>query len=245
MTTKKSKEWALSKIKKCLALFAKGSGNEATTALRQAQALMHEYGISNEDVQLSDINEAYVDIGLGFKKPPQWRSNLAGVSARIFDCRILLSYYHHINSKGLVEKVKRVRFIGIETNAELAAYTYEVLARQLTRDRKRYLKSLHASCSLATRRRRADLFADNWVQAVIDLIIEFAQQESSLNLIDAYISQKYQETIPVVYAQKSNNKRDDSARRAGIKAGRNAQLHHAMRQHQEEQLALSFEGARS
>ncbi|AWM80319.1 replicative DNA helicase [Gammaproteobacteria bacterium ESL0073] len=55
----------------------------------------------------------------------------------------------------------------------------------------------------------------------------------------------YLQLIAASGHKENRNTEVSAISRAGIKAGRNAQLHHAMRQHQEEQLALSFEGARS
>lgn len=47
----------LEKIKKCLALSKSANEHEAAQALKQMQALMREYGISDADVALSDIKQ--------------------------------------------------------------------------------------------------------------------------------------------------------------------------------------------
>lgn len=237
----KDRDWALNKIKKCLALFAKSTGNEANTALRQAKALMQKYGIDEADPKLNNISESFVIIGKGSKNPPQWQSHLAGVCARAFDCRTIMFNKYDYTRKGNLENIKCIRFIGIEPSSEIATYTFEVLARQLKSDRKKYLKTLHSNCSLTTRRRRADLFADNWVNAVIGLVMDFAQNHQALNMIDAYV-EKYYDTTPIKYAEKTKDKRYDSARIAGYVAGNNAHLSHAMKHTSEEQLSLSFEG---
>lgn len=51
------KNKAIEKIKKCLALGKSANEHEAAQALKQAQALMREYGISDADVALSDIKK--------------------------------------------------------------------------------------------------------------------------------------------------------------------------------------------
>ena len=47
-------ERVIRKIKRCLALSASSNETEAATAMRQAQALMREYRLTELDVQLSD-----------------------------------------------------------------------------------------------------------------------------------------------------------------------------------------------
>ena len=53
----KKLERAIRKIKHCLALAQSANENEAATALRQAQALMREYRLTEMDVKLSDVGE--------------------------------------------------------------------------------------------------------------------------------------------------------------------------------------------
>ncbi len=51
------KERILEKIKKCLALSKSANEHEAAQALKQAQALMREYGITDIEVELSAVTE--------------------------------------------------------------------------------------------------------------------------------------------------------------------------------------------
>ena len=50
-------ERVIRKIKRCLALSKSSNENEAATAMRQAQALMREYRLTELDVRLSDVDE--------------------------------------------------------------------------------------------------------------------------------------------------------------------------------------------
>lgn len=223
---RKDRDWVLNKVKKCLALAAKASGNEAETALRQAKALMEQYDLSETDLELSDIKETVLATGKTRKNPPQWQSHLAGVCAKAFNCRIL--FFNGLDfKKGMISHVKKVKFIGIDINAELASYAFTVLQRQLKKDRRNYLNSLSSLCSLTTRRRRADLFADSWVKAIYSLVNKFAQNHEQLNLIDAYMAEYY-ETIDIEYSEKTKDKRYTCAKEAGYKSGKNAQLHPAV-----------------
>lgn len=102
--TLKNKDWALDKIKKCLALFAKSTGNEAETALRQAKALMEKYGLSDADVKISHITQTTIDAGKGSRNPPLWQTNLSGLCAKIFNCKRIISYRLDYNKNGILER---------------------------------------------------------------------------------------------------------------------------------------------
>lgn len=53
-----TRDEALQKIKKCLALAASPEQHEAAAAMRQAQKLMQQFGLSEVDVSLADVSEA-------------------------------------------------------------------------------------------------------------------------------------------------------------------------------------------
>lgn len=237
---RKDKDWALKRIKKCLALYSKASGNEADTAMRQAISLMQQYSISETEVQLSDVQESHVTIGKARGNPPQWQASLAAICAQAFNCRLIFCKDLEFNNSTIIQ-VKKVCFIGVDMDAELASYTFTVLQRQLKVDRKNYLKSLSPLCNLTTRRRRADLFADNWVKAIFSLIHEFAKNQSHLTMVDAYITEYY-ETEPIEFSAKTKNKRYDCAKQAGYSAGKNVKIHRPMTKDNNEQLCLGMEG---
>ena len=52
-----TRDEALDKIKKCLALAASPEAHEAAAALRQAQKLMAQFGLTEADVTLADVAE--------------------------------------------------------------------------------------------------------------------------------------------------------------------------------------------
>ena len=52
------KKTALAKIKKCLARAKSANEHEAAQALKQAQALMREFEVTEQDVEWSQVNEA-------------------------------------------------------------------------------------------------------------------------------------------------------------------------------------------
>ncbi|WP_375139129.1 DUF2786 domain-containing protein [Pseudomonas entomophila] len=81
-------ERVIRKIKRCLALSASSNETEATTAMRQAQALMREYRLTEVDVRLSDVGE--VDSKeYRITRRPTWDRQLSAIVARAFGVRPL------------------------------------------------------------------------------------------------------------------------------------------------------------
>ncbi len=82
-----NREEAILKIKKCLALAKSANENEAAIALRQAQALMREFQI---DPDLLDIVEASCE-SKATKVPQAWESSLVMTIARAMQCKPIFS----------------------------------------------------------------------------------------------------------------------------------------------------------
>lgn len=77
------KNKAIEKIKKCLALGKSANEHEAAQALKQAQALMREYGISDADVALSDIKK-HACTAKTANQIPGWQAWLANTVKAAF-----------------------------------------------------------------------------------------------------------------------------------------------------------------
>ena len=77
------KNKAIEKIKKCLALGKSANEHEAAQALKQAQALMREYGISDADVALSDI-KTHACTAKTANQIPGWQAWLANTVKAAF-----------------------------------------------------------------------------------------------------------------------------------------------------------------
>lgn len=109
-------EKIIEKIKKVLELSKNNpSENEAQAAALKAQELMAQYHISLADVEdiqdIENIVEERVAVGAGKK----WKYSLAGAIARNFRCR----YFFYGKTS--------VVFYGYETDAKIAAQTFEYL----------------------------------------------------------------------------------------------------------------------
>ena len=187
----------IDKIKKCLALSKSSNQYEAAAALRQAHKLMRQYKLSQKDIDLHGVNEQ-ISIGSGNHQPPEYECYLAGHIGYLFNCKVL----HDPDLNHWV-------FIGVRPHNELAQYAFNVLYRQLKKNRTEYIKSrLHRCKTRATKTRRADLYCDAWVNAVYQTIKKFAiQNTNELNLINRYIEEKYPDTYAIDRIQRNQGLR--------------------------------------
>jgi hypothetical protein len=226
-----NKDDALRRIKACLARARcdGASENEAETALRQARALMEKYGVDEGDVAAADVCTHETAIN-SFGLPPVWGMNLAGLVGRFFQCRPI--WVHGADWR----KVKTcVEYHGIGVRAEIAAYAFQVLYRQLLRDRLAYLKTIPKRIKRANRTARADAFAEAWVNAVWMKVRQFAGElpEEVTNAIEAFLTNKgtkLQRVEKDGALGKKGVRGINEAAWAGHAAGQDAELNHGVGQ---------------
>lgn len=152
------------KIKRCLALSKSSNENEAATAMRQAQALMREYRLTELDVRLSDVDEVQSEKSRANRRPT-WDRHLSGIVARVFGCRPL-SYRHWCDTSGRM--VERALFVGVTPAPQIAMYAYETLLTKLTQARRDYVTRVRCgkSRSAYSPETAGDHFALAWVSMV-------------------------------------------------------------------------------
>lgn len=174
------KEKALDKIKKCLALSRSANEHEAAQALKHAQALMAQYGVSESDVALADVAECERKAP---KTAPKWHWALVHLCGRAFGCERWHNSYFMGGS---------FVFCGIGGRAELAAYAYEVLLRQLKAARRQYIKTaLYGVRVSRIKTARADKFCEGWVRQVASVVQDFARTNAEKELLEHYQTNKY------------------------------------------------------
>ncbi|WP_046018252.1 DUF2786 domain-containing protein [Marinomonas sp. S3726] len=212
-----SNDRILDKIKKCLALAKSSNGNEAATALRQAQILMEKHGVNQSTIDLSDVNSQTSGAGKS-QNPPRYHQHLVSTIAEAFAVKPI----YHPSYKGT-----DIEFIGFDSQPEVATYCYEVLYRQLIKDRKNYMGTL-SRYKRANKVRKADLFAEAWVLGVYAKVMKFALTEKQEELVDLYIKQQHGKTEKMKSREHKVKKEDHSARLEGRLAGHNANLHSGM-----------------
>ena len=188
---------ALKRIRKCLALATSNEPHEAAAALRQAQALMEKFDITDAEASLSDITEASCRSS-GKKTVPLWEAALAKAVGESFGCRVLHSsgkplrrsyvrpfmtaqpdYYRTVYGNG------SLYFVGVQTRAEIARYAFEALRRQLRKARAAYRSQ--ANCSGP----RLEAFVIGWVMAVQEKIDALAKPTDHLSRADDAIKSRY------------------------------------------------------
>lgn len=186
----------LKKIKKCLALSASPNPNEAAVAMRQAHALMRQHGVDVHHVTMSEIGEATAGIRtMSRDKPANWEASLAATVGRAFGCQILISRSMYPKEYRCYANQGEFIFIGQKAQAEIAAYTAEVLARKCKSARKKWitehlagLGGIPGGKTKATR--MGDAFAEGWVYSIDKLVSDFANPKEIADAIERHVTEK-------------------------------------------------------
>lgn len=208
----------LEKVKKCLARSTSDNPNEAEIALRMARKLMDQHQLDLQDVKASEVHEEVIDAETK-KRPPVWKTRLAMVCAEAFGCEVIISAgWFGCNFK----------VIGVDSAPSLAVYAYEVLLRQLQHARKAFLET-QTRCKLATKRRRADEFANGWIDAVYRMVDDFSgSDDTHVEAIEAYQAKRYPNLKSSPLKRRKTKAKDENAAWAGRDAGRSARLNHGV-----------------
>tara|TARA_B100000700_G_scaffold42240_1_gene43252 strand:+ start:1384 stop:2085 length:702 start_codon:yes stop_codon:yes gene_type:complete len=187
----------LDKIKKCLALAKSSNANEAAAAMRQAQKLMEIHGVTADDVAVSDVESHLATANAG-RTPPNYIAMLANMVSGAFGAEIVYgSRFDGERWHGHVE------FYGVNGAAEVAGYAFEVLGRQLKRDRNAYLATQPKRIKRTTKVRRGDLYAQAWVDAVARQVVPHQRSEAEDATIEAYKAKRWE--TPLESRQARNN----------------------------------------
>ena len=219
------------KIRACLARANSpgASENEAETALRQARKLMEMHGLSETDMAASEIHEQEAHVSSN-SRPPMWVAMVENLICKYFQ---VAAIWHVGYDMGFRREKTTVKFIGREPSAEIAAYAFQVLYRQLRRDRANHLKKIHKRTKQANRTAKADAYAEGWVISVADKVRDFLHDmnDETRTAVDAYLERKGSK--PESMTPKSSTDRKgvrgiDGDRWAGFSDGKKANLNHGV-----------------
>ncbi|WGV98845.1 DUF2786 domain-containing protein [Vibrio sp. YMD68] len=230
------KKKKIEKIKKLLKLSESSNQHEAALALGRAQALMKELGLTSESPQLSDVQEESIFSAIKSKTPASYIVGLISTIASAFGC------HPHISRHLTLGRINVV-FTGHNERPELAAYTYDVLERQLMKARKAFLSTLNKRNKQSTKTARADVFCNAWVYAVHDKVTAFALTEDESRQIEIYRQEQHPDLVTTKGREVSNKHLrggQDAAAMAGYLSGKDAHLHQGM--HGQEQTKLEHNG---
>jgi len=220
----------IDKIHKCLRLSESGNANEAASALRQAQGMMRKYGICQTDLQLANVQEASATSG-GYYNPPYWAVALSELVAQAFDCRAYISRRE--------DQHPQFRFIGVEYAAQVAAYTFTILYRQLRRARRDYMQAL-ALEDTQEARRRGNVFAQAWLFHIARVVAEYAGSAANRVAVDDYVQKEYGDPMEFVRDPTDPQARDYEVILSGLRAAHEVRLFVAMHDsaYQKEQIEV-------
>lgn len=215
----RGKERALEKIKKCLALSESDNPNEAEAALRQARKLMEKYRLEMTDVESSRAQEFELKIGVATRRSAQWVRLLATVVASAMGC--VCFFRHGTLGQSLI-------FIGGEGSGELAAYAYEVLARQLAQARKNYLIEL-PDYGKAYKRKMGTLYAEGWIRGIALKVEQFGgMDEITERAVTAYCDKNFPDAELTEFKKRRVSEHEYQASLSGEADGRKVSLHRPM-----------------
>ena len=218
-----TRDEALDKIKKCLALAASPEAHEAAAALRQAQKLMAQFGLTEADVTLADVSEVRQEA----QNAPlvRWESSLAWAVAKAFGCETFTNERPKLGKSLQIRRQRYYVFVGIGPAPEVAGYAFDVLARQCAKDRRRYMGLQSKNCKAKTKVARGDLYAEGWIAGVYDKLERLAGNERDVALIGQYMAQRHPEmkSADVKNRVKGKNVTHNDWRQ-GLDAGRRAEV---------------------
>ncbi len=150
-----TRDQALRKIRACLARSKSCNPHEAAIALRQAQKLMVEYGLTETDADHAQYRTTEAKTRSRGRSLRESIAYLAMISARLYGCE-----YRVVRGVDFT----RVRFYGMHGRAEIAEYTFTFLRRSLESATRTYFKRRHKSPS------KQDSFEMGWMYGVLDAI---------------------------------------------------------------------------
>lgn len=211
----------IDKICKCLRLSESGNPNEAALALRQATSMMKKYAITNTQIMAAEVAEGSVKIGERYN-PPFWALALANLVAEAFECRNLI-----LRQYG---RSPEFRFIGLGYKAEIAAYSYAVLHRNLLQaidDFESSIKTVKDFDEIESAR-RTEVFAQAWLFRVGRTVSEFIDNEAEKVIIDDYIQEKYGKTAELSGQPTSTETADYDDILSGMKAANEVELYRSV-----------------
>lgn len=172
---------ALDKIAKCMRLTASSEPHEAAAALRQAQALMRKFNLTEEDLKAHKYGNELVDTPVQSGARPQvpiQLSMLCRLITRAFGVQIVTEKTLRVSDRNY-----SFRIFGLEHRVPLAAYTFRIVFKAMEDAWKQYLKE-HSGLK-QVRGMRAS-FQTGWLKGVIDKIdaTGFSDEEKiELNLV--------------------------------------------------------------
>lgn len=177
---------ALEKIQKCLALGKSPNEHEAAAAMRQAQNLMKNFGITDADIGMLGFAEESVQTAIQCgraTKIPLYLSSIVRLVRHAFG---VSAFYSPVLLK--TDYNYKVTYVGREDRVMLAAYAHTLVARAVERSWVQHqidnpwVKGQHGA--------RAG-FVIGWISGVREKIEAFANTPEDTKGAELYIENKF------------------------------------------------------
>lgn len=164
------------KIRKLLALSQSDNEYEAEAAKRQAKKLMAKYHINADELEIVSVTSR----PLLRKGTKEYENGLLVAIERISGCYAIIKPRRAHGKWGRV-----IEFTGLERDAELAAYAFDVLLQQVEEARKVFIKKVDRSA------KAADLYCEGWMDtATYKLVNVFGRRERPVS-VENNLGKKY------------------------------------------------------
>lgn len=195
--------------------------------MRQAQNLMHEYNLSEQDAEFTNITEATTRGAPNHAQtPPRYLVFLVEVIKRAFGVEAMFTWRY--GKYGTPRRT--ITFYGPDNRPQIAAYAFDVLARQMTAARQEFISGLHRNTKPANRTARADQFCEGWASGVYHIVAELVPTDAEATLMAAYRQRQIDNGMQTGGAIRQAKKcaGSESAAALGYSAGRQARLNHGV-----------------
>ncbi len=203
-----NRETAIRKVRACLRLSKSANPHEAARAMRQAQALMREHGLSEHDVETDPIESATTRTRHQSRNVPVHVLMLANVIAHAMTCEALFG------------DERDVVFFGQGANPQIAGFTFDVLRRQMERQASAHVSRVRKA---SVRRERTAAFGIGWVQAILEAYDSMPALPPGLSArIETHVRERFGRPSKSVKKEPARIRASDHA--AGWIAGKRAKV---------------------
>lgn len=213
-----SKKAIIERLKKLMALSRSSNVHEAAAAMERATQLMQEHQITEDDLVLSNVTECNTSFAWGAKvNPARYQTWLWNMIQDVFGVEWVFNTHS-----------SHVTFYGLSCRAEMAAYTCDVLSRQLRCARADFLKSQNKRLKRQTKISRAENFAEGWIVAVRSKAQSMAVSQDERTLMLTYAKRTWGQLESLSMRAAREARGTSEAFGSGYREGKNANLHRPM-----------------
>lgn len=209
------------RLKKCLALSKSPEPHEAAAALRHAQALMTELGMTEDDLDGLEMADAVVKTREGFGRC-RTMSSLATMMENAFGVKAVFEA-----NPGSANRLN-VRYIGPRARVMLAEYAHHVVWRAM---QSAWDELLVTRPWMKADGGKRQAFHLGWLRAVREKVEALAPTEAEERAIQRYCDRLYRGGLVTQEAHKGK-RLDSSAYMAGAAAASDFQLHRPVEEQQ-------------